>query len=455
MFALRQRVFSYRYSAVRATVLVMVGLFAVSAIAQNYKTIPTLPRDESNRIRSVALTALRNPAGLGASEKEVDTYLKREYFAQMTQHSDTDLARLGSRREDIFKKLIPQAGNAATQQYLIDLTFNVARVMARDNYHPAVRYNAVLMLGDLDQQLATGTNPPVPYAKATAELLELIEQDEINKIPVPESVKLGALVGLERHTRYGIDPALNDRLTTAMLKVMASPTPQDVDKNVHDWVRSSGAAVLINQSKNGPSKDVQAALTALIADEKMELDDRCTVAGLLKTITYPAEADIDGAAAVSAIGQLTLDVLTEAAKLAEEFQQEAIGTADFSTLQGGRRGGYGGYGGGGYGRGGYGGGYSDEVDMGPRFERRQVFARLFHIAVGGNALKPGLNDEDKARVEALIATFGPAIQVMEDNKATEVEVSVEVVNLRDAVASLVSGWGQDAAEAPAEALSGT
>ena len=131
----------------------------------------TLAKDEANRTKIATATALRSATGLGASEKDVDTYLKKVYFPQMTQYSDAALAELGPSRERIFKQLIPQAGNASTQQYLIDLTFNVARVLARDNFHPAVRYNAALMLGDLDQQLAAGANPPVPHAKATAELL--------------------------------------------------------------------------------------------------------------------------------------------------------------------------------------------------------------------------------------------------------------------------------------------
>ena len=249
-------------------------------------------------------------------------------------------------------------------------------------------------------------------------------------------------MGLERHTRYGIDPALNDRLTKAMLKVMASPTPEDVDKDVHDWLRSSAALVLANQYKAGPTKEVQAALTALIADKKMELDDRCSVAAALGKITYPAGSDIDGDAAVNALGQLTLDVITEAATLAEEYQKEALEGADFSSMQPGRGGGYGRGGGeyGGYGRGGgYGGG---EEEMGPRFERRQVFARLYDIWMGSDTLKAGLGDEAKGRLEALIAALGPAIQVMENNKATEVEVSDEVIALQTALTDLLKGWGR-------------
>lgn len=444
MSIMRQRVPSYRRAVLCGLCIALVSSLGATALAQRYKTLPlTLPREEENRTRTATLAALRSPTGLGAAEKDVNTYLTKVYFAQMTQYSESALAQLGRKREDIFKKLIPQAGSPSTQEYLINLTFAFARSIARGNYHPSVRYNAVLMLGDLDQQLASGSNPPVPLAKATAELLELVEQDQFNKIPVPESVKLGALVGLERHTRYGIDPALKDRLTKAMLKVMASPTPEDVDKNVHDWLRGSAALVLANQYKEGPTKEVQAALTALIGDKKMELDDRCVTAGALAKMTYPAGADIDGDATVNALGQLTYDIITEGAKLAEEYQKEALQGADFSSMQPGRGGGYGRGGGeyGGYGgRGGY-GGYGGEEETGPRFERRQVFARLYDVAKGATSLKAGLGDEAKGRVDALIAALGPAIQVMENNKATEVDVSNEVIALQTALTELLNGWG--------------
>jgi hypothetical protein len=442
MFALRQTVSSYRRAAFCGLCFVLISSLAVGAFAQNYKTIPlTLAKTEASRMKIAAEAALRSPAGLGAAEKDVDTYLKKVYFPEMTQYSDAALAELGNKkRAELIKKFIPQAGNASTQQYLIDLTFAFATAVARSNYHPAVRYNAVLMLGELDQQLAAGANPPVPHAKATAGLLELVEQDQINKVHIRESVKLGALVGLERHTRFGIDPALSERLTKAMMKVMASPTPEDIEKDVHDWVRSSAAVVLANQYKAGPTKEVQAALTALIADKKMELDDRCNVAAALGKITYPAGGEIDGDATVNALGQLTFDVIAVAAKLAEEYQEEALGTTDL-TMQPGRGGGYG-RGGGEYGgRGGGYGGFGGEEEMGPRFERREVFARLYNIAQGDTSLKAGLGDEGKGRVDALIDALGPAIQVMDDKEATEVEVSDEVITLQTALTELLTGWG--------------
>ena len=458
MFASRNRVISYRHRALTSALALVVGVFAAAAYAQKYETIPVkLDPKEINRLKGDLNTALRNPAGFGASQQAVDDYLKKGFFPQMTGTSPESLGELAGRRQDLFKN-IAQAANPSSQQYLIELAYNVSRVLARGNFHPAVRYNAVLMLGELDQQLGTATNPPVPHPKATQELLELVEKDSFKNpagatIPVPESVKLGAVLGLERHTRYGVAPQLAERLTKALLAVMASKTPEDVDADVHDWVRSSAAVALANQYAKAPTKEIQAALTALIADQKMELDDRCATAGAMKKITYAAGADIDGKATTDALAQLTMDVITNAAKLAEDFNKEAMRSTDFSSMGSSGRGGYSGrgeYGGGG--RGGYGG--MDDEEKGPQFERRQLFAQLYNIAVGSSSLKAGLDDDSKARLEELIASLGPVVQTMDAKDSAEVDVTRKVLELQATLKTLIAGWGKPVAanDKPAEGL---
>ncbi len=447
MFASRNLVVVCRRSAVCGALTVIMGCLSAVACAQNYRTLPVeLEPREASRLKTEFNSARKNPAGFGAAEADVESYLKKSFFPSMTLFTDEALMELASSREDLIGNWIPQATNPAVREYLVEQALFFARGMARLNFHPAVRYNAVLMLGGLDQQSATATAPAVPLVKATQELLELIEQEQFNKIPVPESVKLGALIGLERHSRLGIDPSLKERTTKAMLKVAGSETPEDVDSNVHDWLRRTAAQVLANLSAQGPTKEVQAALTALIADKKVGLDERTGTAAALTRITYPAGADIDGAAATNAVAQLTLDVITDAAKLAREYQDEALEGADLSSGPAGR----GGYGGGEYGgRGGYGGfgRGGGEEEAGPRFERRQLFARLLDIGTGSGSLAVGLADEPKARLVALIDELKPVMQIMQEKNESDVEVSKKVIELETALTTLLESWGQPVVEA--------
>ncbi len=439
------------------------ALYAQEAAAGQYDTLPAKISDrEASRLYPAVNQALRNTAGFGADKEAVVDYLTKNYLPKMTSYKPEDLAELAKSREKLFKNFIAMASNANSRQELTDLAFKFARFAVRGNMHPAVRYNAVLMLGDLDQQLATGTTPPVPLPAATGELLELVEQPEFNGVPVPESVKLGALIGLERHTRYGIDPQLKDRLTKSMLEVLKNrESPEDVDKEVHDWVLTLAATVLANQYAKEPSQEVQDALTSLIADDKLGLDDRCMVAALLNKLTYAQGGGVDAAATVPVLGQLSLDVVSEGAKLARKFQKEALGAGNL-TAPGGLGGGYGGRGGGFGGEGGYGGGYGGEYggggfrggtqeDTGPKFERRLLMSRMMNIAYGGNSLSKGLPDAVKDQIESLIDEMRPVIKVIEDKGSVHLDITQAVIGLEERLKKLLASWQLPAADKPEEA----
>jgi hypothetical protein len=73
--------------------------------------------------------------------------------------------------------------------------------IAKGNYHPAVRYNAALILGQLDAQPGAK-----PLPAGTEAILAFLENDQFNNVPVPTAVQIAALVSLHRHARLGVDP---------------------------------------------------------------------------------------------------------------------------------------------------------------------------------------------------------------------------------------------------------
>src|SRR5690606_28343622 len=145
-------------------------------------------------------------------------------------------------------------GSQAAHDHLLALTMKTVRDnIAIKPYHPAIRYNAVLIIGQLDKEAARGgSTKPVPYADATKTLVVLLEMDKIQGVPVTSPVKLAALDGLERHADLGADPSLADRINAAALAIAThQETPADASADVHDWMRRLGAKVLANQQKNG------------------------------------------------------------------------------------------------------------------------------------------------------------------------------------------------------------
>lgn len=414
-------------------VIALVAISASPAKAQRYSSIaPKMDAKAARTMRGRVSQTMRNPAMFQAGGKELlDRYFKTYYFPRMTQSNPGSLAELGNNREGLVKLLrgstVPEA-----QVHLTNLTLGVMRVLSRGNYHPSVRYNAALIIGMLDKQYArTGANPapPITLPTATNDLLELLEQDKFKDVKVHPGVKVAALEGLERHVRFGLDAQYGDRVTKAALAMLAQePTVLDVDMDVNNWIKCQAARVLARQFKDGPSDEVHAALTKLIADEKVGLEDRCCIVGLLDKMQYSTAAGTEVAATLVPLGVLTKEVIAEGAEKAREFEEIILGN-------GPRRGSRGGYGSRGRG------------EQGPKLERRLLLARLSQIEKGAKSLSAGLPDEDKQKVQSLTELLAPVMTISGDKRSLDLDVAGDVIKLENTVNNMIASWQPAAAPA--------
>ena len=425
-------------------------LLCTPVAAQRFKSIkPKISVRASKALQADVASAMRSAAAFQASDAQtkIKKYFRTFYFPMMTQQSPTDLSRLGRLREDLFKRYLRPSPVQAAQDFLTKESLGIMRVLSRDNYHPAVRYNAVLILGMLDQQYAgTGADatPPVPLPAATNELLELLEQDKFKDVKVSPQVKVGAIEGLVRHARFGIDPQYTQRTTQAAMAVLAQETSSmDISDEVHHWMQCQAANVLIQLSKDAPNDAVQTALTKLIANEKVGLDDRCYVVGLLKKTDYSAAAgagaDVSAtgvSAMVLPLGKLTQAVVEEGSEQANDYIELVIGKNP------GRR--SGGFGGGG----GYGGGRRGE--QGPKLERSQFLSRLKLITTGAKSLSEGLPEEEKQKILELVTPLLPIMKLSGNKKSIDVEIAEKIVELKEEVDTLIANWQPAAAAAEVE-----
>lgn len=429
MFAEKKSIVLSRLSVYRAltgVVAFALALVAVTATvsAKQYKTIaPKMDLKASRVLKGQVSGAMRNQAAFAAGGKEsIDRYFKTYYFPKMTQETPGSLAGLGKKREDLVK-LLRGATVPAAQKHLTELTMGVMRTLSRDNYHPAVRYNAALILGMLDQKYASGganPAPPVVLPAGTNELLELLEKNEFNGVQVHPSVKVGALEGLERHARFGLDAQYTDRVTKAALAVLAQePTDTEVDADVSHWIQCQAASVLAVQFKDGPNAEVHAALTKLIANDKMSLEDRCCVVGLLKNMKYAGAADADIVSTLLPLGILTQAVVAEGAEKAEEYVELRRGNAPA-----GRRA----------------SSFRRRGEEGPKFERRELLSRLFSITKGAGSLSKGLPEAEKQKIQSLTDLLKPVIIKSLDKKTGDLDVTGEVIKLDRAISTIVANW---------------
>lgn len=433
MFGPTHRSVTIRFVLSALTVAISsVGLGQLAA-AQNYKSIePKLEVRQAKTIRGKVNQALRTGPFAADGKKHIDDYYKKFYFPSMTQYDSTSMMRLGRLRADLMKTL-RGAREPKAQQHLRDLTLSVMRAFCRDNYHPAVRYNASLIMGMLDQKFPQGganAAAPVVLSAATNDLLELLESNEFNDVKVHPSVKVGALQGLERHVQFGMDPKFADRVTKAALAVVAQDAETlEVDADVNNWMKCQAARVLARQYKDGPSKEVHTALTALIADDKLSLDDRCCVTGLLEKITFAAGGQADVTATVLPLGNLAKAVVDQGAEGAREFEELLLGNQSFAAM--------------GRGGGNFGGGRNGPA--GPKLERRELLSRLVQLDQGAKSLSAGLADQDKQRVDSLSELLQPVITQYKDSRSFDVDLIREVTKLENSVDTLIASWQPAAA----------
>jgi len=134
----------------------------------------------------------------------IDELAKRFFaghvFAEMTQTSHDKISRLGTMRNDFLNNYLSRKVTGTTRQKFIDDVVMPAMtsIHANAEFHPAVRLNAVYVIGMIDSQAPnrTGDQMTIPSTKAFEELKQLFIADN-----TPAYLKVGALAGLERHVK--------------------------------------------------------------------------------------------------------------------------------------------------------------------------------------------------------------------------------------------------------------
>ena len=418
--------------------IVAAASVVTTAAAQQFKTDQVDP--QAKRHSGVALAVVRTPSRYAADKAKFQEYFTGYYLPEMTQDSPEALAGLGDKRFDLFRKYLWATDNEQLQRELTEIAFSAAKKIAgaaNPPYHPAVRYNAVLILGQLDQQYAIETGasrrPPVPLPAAT-ELLTKIVAAAADDRPVPPAVTLAALIGLERHAQYrdALAPGAAEAMTAALLKLAGHEKPiQEMDRESFDWLRLRAADILAQLGSVGPKNEVHDALLKLIADFR-SLDDRVATAALLANLKYEG-AKVDGPATAEHVFKLARDLGSAEAKRAEEFQNARIGGGGFAPGRGEM--------------------FMPVGASGQRetFPRRHVLARLTDLRTALRAVKPVVPEDAQAKIDALLKAIQPVIAAAEDKDTGELKLAGTIHTMATAIDREAAPAEKPAAEEEAEA----
>jgi len=273
-----------------ALCFVLVAALAESAVAQQ------VSRAEATKILSAGDAS-------GANADKLRSYLA-DIFRQLQNPANGEV--IPTLRKD-FANTVRGVGDNAAHRYFNDLVFRGAKAaIGNRNAPPAARYNALLLLGDLNQSDAA--NAIKPYAPSL-DVLKLA----LNVAPDNEDfafLKPAAIVGLTRFAQEkAIPPKDIPEITAGLLKIVSDTNPPaGRSASAHNFVRRSAAGALAALGNVGPNQSVLKAFEAALMEPNARTSFRCEMMQAIGGLNFPPESKGDLTRVANLIGHQTVDI---------------------------------------------------------------------------------------------------------------------------------------------------
>ncbi|WP_425616774.1 hypothetical protein NA78x_000429 [Anatilimnocola sp. NA78] len=316
----------------------------------------TLGQFESRKtqVKTRVLNAIRADLPLGENALMVEKYFNNFEFRTLTQTTPEALDALPKARFDFFKYYIFVCKNQETHQEMVRLTFNMMQQIVNNNFHPVVRYNAMIMIGDLNEQevlrFGSDLKLPEPYAATLPFMV-----DRLDDARTPDPVKIAALVGILRHLEWepyrGAPLPAGTRTTmlNALVKLaeMKDP-PAGRTAEGQQWLRRRAIEALGLASVTTATPAAVTAIEKVLKDSSEPLALRCSAAMAMGRANVPANHKVDANELSRLLANLAAtSVKTEFERLIAMNQKEKEHAAVYATIGSGTGGGnFGGPGGG-------------------------------------------------------------------------------------------------------------
>jgi hypothetical protein len=294
---------------------------------QTWKQLP-LDEKQKNNVGRVSEIERRGTFAPG-DQPLFDDYFQQFFLARWTWVKN--IAASSSKKEKVpglpaWRKdlrsshLGKKSEAAAVHDHLNDLVLKFMNQLAADSeFHPAVRVNAMLMIGELNSVEQVGVTPAVPLPEALKVLLAVVESNKL-----PDGVRAAAMVGILRHA----DPKVLDEdgrklLTAAMLRLVAEDPPTGPAAPGREWILTQAVETLGLLKSVGEDAAVYKAMLKTVAEAKLRLCTRSIAADSLGRLNYAGAGGIDAAEAAAVLGKFAIDSCTREIKLYAEESARA------------------------------------------------------------------------------------------------------------------------------------
>ncbi|WP_442482117.1 hypothetical protein [Aeoliella sp. SH292] len=429
-----------KLNAARLVTLVGALVLAASPVATAQYIAKPIDEQAKRFGAAKAKQYARTGTGDAATQAAFKAYIEGYALPAMTQYEPAALADMSKQRYDFMRSFLWGAA-PSVQPVVTEATYKLMyEVAIKGQYHMAARYNAMLMLGDLDAKYATRDTPPQPLPQANKFLTDYVSRG-IDEPRAPAALITGALIGLERHAKTldGLPPENQAATIAALLKVVEKEEfPQDVSPSVAQWMRVIAARGLANTKSLGEGNKYHLAIMKALGDEETRLNTRVRLAELLGQYqeAYAAATGIDERATVQTLLQLATDIAADENQRAVKFEEEAVGP--------------GGGGGGGMRGGGF-DNFGTGTEIPSEYQVRRIVLRLTGLKKGIQAVKPAIKDAKfVAMLDEVIQSIDPVIATATQKSVVELNLTRDVKQMATAIAATTASLGVEAVEAPPE-----
>jgi len=266
-----------------------------------------LPVDESQKRNqsTVVMRILRSPKFGSADEQDMLEKYYRNYFLPRWTLND-NRRELPKERTVLLNHIRGASSGEAYDRLNALLLGDMEKFAGNANFHPAVRVNAALLIGELTAAPPSPTGPPEPHPDAVPVLIRLVENPQ-----QIDAVRVAAMVGLVRHAQFGLrEPSARSQVGALVLKLLQTPEGEGNLPVSRIWMQAQTAEILGHMRAAGNAGSVAKALAAAMVGTRNPMSVRCAAAGALGQLDYAGMAEALNASQFSAaLGQLAVDAV--------------------------------------------------------------------------------------------------------------------------------------------------
>ncbi len=326
-----------------------------SGDAQDYEVLPLAPQFDIKQIQNepaisgdpkkAAAELRRRKSEQAANKRSVflkgqsnpmfQAYYEKVTIPELTRYDRDSLKDLPNKRQAIMKEFSRSIRNPGIRAFLIkDIFFPELSKIVDGNFHPAVRYNALIMLGDLDEVAGKDrSTPPRPYREVLPFLLAQYQKLSDSKL---QYLKYGAFRGIVRIASLDAQqlfiPAEQRTQVKSVLDALMGPMPAGLAAELFAAMQRQAVKVI---GLYGAAADAD-AIAKLITDPAISYWTRLEAAIAFSKLKV-ASVDAGQLEAVGkSVAQLMHDVLVDEVSYLDYHQNRiAILAARAAEISGG------------------------------------------------------------------------------------------------------------------------